>query len=139
MAASFSSSRRVEFRDTDAAGIVHFSTFYDWMEEIEHEFLRHCGESVMQADGGGFVSWPRVHTSCDYQSAVKFEDLVDVELSVVKLGTSSITYQFAFRCQGRHVARGKVVAVCCRIESNQPPQTTPIPDGFRQKLAQVMP
>ena len=38
--------RRVEFRDTDAAGIVHFSAFFFWMESAEHELLRAAGVTV---------------------------------------------------------------------------------------------
>ena len=39
--------RRVEFRDTDAAGIVHFSAFFVWMESAEHELLRAAGVPVV--------------------------------------------------------------------------------------------
>ena len=42
------STRRVEFADTDAAGIAHFSAFFAWMEETEHEFLRSRGLSVSE-------------------------------------------------------------------------------------------
>ena len=41
-------SRRVEFRDTDAAGIMHFSTYFTYMEEAEHELFRRLGTTVMQ-------------------------------------------------------------------------------------------
>ncbi|MEL7264077.1 MAG: hypothetical protein AAFP69_04590, partial [Planctomycetota bacterium] len=44
----FSIQRRVEFRDTDAAGIVHFSAFFPFMETAEHAFLRSLGLSVFQ-------------------------------------------------------------------------------------------
>ena len=44
---SFSATRRVEFRDTDAAGIMHFASFFPLMESVEHEFLRHLGLSVL--------------------------------------------------------------------------------------------
>ena len=47
MPQSFRTSRRVEFRDTDAAGIVHFSVFFTWMEAAEHELLRSLGLSVV--------------------------------------------------------------------------------------------
>ena len=35
---SFTATRRVEFRDTDAAGIMHFASFFPLMESVEHEF-----------------------------------------------------------------------------------------------------
>ena len=35
MASYFKSTRRVEFCETDMAGIVHFSNFYKWMEQTD--------------------------------------------------------------------------------------------------------
>ena len=46
MQVPYRTCRRVEFRDTDAAGIMHFSTYFTYMEEVEHEFLRSLGTSV---------------------------------------------------------------------------------------------
>ena len=40
MSSPFVYSQRVEFRDTDAAGVAHFSTFFIWMEEAEHAALQ---------------------------------------------------------------------------------------------------
>ena len=38
--------RRVEFSETDMAGIVHYSNFFRYMEAAEHEFFRALGFSV---------------------------------------------------------------------------------------------
>src|SRR5213078_989612 len=46
MPAVFRTTRRVEFADTDMAGIVHFANFFRYMESAEHEFLRSHGLSV---------------------------------------------------------------------------------------------
>jgi len=40
MAYEFKLVRRVEFNETDAAGIVHFSNFFRYMESVEHAFFR---------------------------------------------------------------------------------------------------
>ena len=52
----FHSRQRVEFADTDMAGIVHFANFFRYMERAEHEFLRSLGLSVHAVDGDGLVS-----------------------------------------------------------------------------------
>jgi 4-hydroxybenzoyl-CoA thioesterase/acyl-CoA thioester hydrolase len=85
--------RRIEFRDTDAAGMAHFSVFFVIMEQAEHELLRHLGLSVLASDDEGPLSFPRVASRCDYQRAVKFEDLLEVEVSIVRVGKKSITYE----------------------------------------------
>ncbi len=117
----------MEFRDTDAAGIAHFSVFFNYMEETEHEFLRSLSLSVSMQDEQGTLSWPRVAASCDYVGAVGFEDRIDIELRIARLGTKSVTYAFRMRHEGRCVAEGRITAVCCRLERSAPPRSVPIP------------
>ena len=77
---TFRTTRRVEFADTDAAGIMHFAGFFRLMEEAEHELLRHLGLSVLTRDDAGPISWPRVRAGCDYRSALGFEDVVTIAM-----------------------------------------------------------
>lgn len=138
---AYQSSRRVEFHDTDAAGIAHFSAFFLYMEEVEHEFLRSVGLSVVMdlagEDGSplGTISWPRVSARCDYQNAVRFEDVLNVELTVRRLGEKSVTYGFAFSHLGRPVAQGEMTSVYCLLQPGQPPQAIPIPPDIRETIA----
>ncbi|MGY8650976.1 MAG: acyl-CoA thioesterase, partial [Verrucomicrobiia bacterium] len=53
-------TRRVEFSETDAAGIVHFANFYRYMEYAEHAFFRSLGRSIVDLDLD--IGWPRVHS-----------------------------------------------------------------------------
>jgi 4-hydroxybenzoyl-CoA thioesterase/acyl-CoA thioester hydrolase len=131
---AFTHTRRIEFRDTDSAGIAHFSTFFNFMEEAEHAFLRSLGLSVVMHDAEGTISWPRVAAKCDYRSAVKFEDVVTIEVSISRLGEKSATFVFTFRDGDRLVAEGEITAVCCRIEKGKPPRGIPIPPEMRAKL-----
>src|SRR5262249_51869228 len=112
---SFTATRRVEFRDTDAAGIMHFASFFPLMESVEHEFLRHLGLSVLAKDEAGPFSWPRVNALCEFQSAVHFEDVLTIALSISRLGTKSVTYKFEVHKDERPVASGSMTAVCCRL------------------------
>jgi acyl-CoA thioester hydrolase len=134
MTQSYLTTRRVEFRDTDAAGIAHFSVFFVYMEQAEHEMLRYLGLSVMLFDEQGKLSFPRVGARCDYQSAVRFEEIVDIEVSIVRLGHKSVTYEFTFSHQGRPVASGQTTTVCCRFADDGTPQSVPIPDWMAEKL-----
>ncbi len=131
---SYRTTRRVEFRHTDAAGIIHFSSFLEYMEEVEHEFLRHRGLSVMMRDDVGPISWPRVSVHCDFRSVVRFEDLLEVEISLARRGEKSVTYAFIFRHEGRLVAEGQMTSVCCRLVADQPPQAIAIPAWIVEKL-----
>jgi 4-hydroxybenzoyl-CoA thioesterase/acyl-CoA thioester hydrolase len=134
VSAAFTTSRRVEFRDTDAAGIAHFTTFFAFMEEAEHEFLRSRGLSVMHQDAQGKLTWPRVSARCDFSGAVKFEDELQVQVAPARVGEKSVTYEFVFSHEGREVARGEMTSVCCRFDAAGRPQSVPIPPWFSQKL-----
>lgn len=135
MSAPYTTSRRVEFRDTDAAGIMHFSTFFVVMEEVEHELLRSVGLSVLEYDEEGSISWPRVAAHCDYRAAAKFEDQLDIQVSIIRLGEKSITYGFRFHLGEQEIASGEITSVCCRILPNVPPSSIAIPKRISEKLA----
>ena len=129
--------RRVEFRDTDAAGIVHFSAFFFWMESAEHELLRSAGVAVVDQPADGYVaSWPRVSATCDYLSAARFGDELEIVVAVEAIGRSSVTYGFAFSQAGMAVARGRVVAVRCLMHPGRKPESVPIPEEIIVRLAQ---
>lgn len=130
----FITRRRVEFRDTDAAGIVHFTVFFNYMEEAEHELLRSLGTSVVTSDAEGVISWPRVSAACEYRGALKFEDEFEIQIRIERLGEKSVTYLFEIAKDGKEVGRGKITAVCCRIEHGHPPKSIPIPADIAAKL-----
>lgn len=133
--APFTTRRRVEFRDTDAAGIVHFSAFFFWMESAEHELLRAAGVAVVDRGSDGVdASWPRVSASCDYVAAVRFGDEVTIVVAVEAIGRSSVTYAFRFEHDGVVVARGRVVAVRCLMHPGRKPEAVPIPAGVTARL-----
>ena len=132
--AAFVATRRIEFRDTDAAGIMHFASFFPLMESVEHEFLRHLGLSVITHETPGPISWPRVHAECDFHSAVRFEDVLTIELSIARVGEKSVTYHFAIGQDNRTVANRRITAVCCRMLLGCPPESRPIPSSIVQKL-----
>jgi YbgC/YbaW family acyl-CoA thioester hydrolase len=135
MAHGFTCHRRVEFRDTDAAGIAHFSVFFVWMEQSEHEALRHVGMSVMDRESE--ISWPRVSATCNYQSPAFFEEELQIAVRIAQLGVKSVTYGFAFRCGVREIAAGQITTVCCRRGPDQSLTAVPIPDPLLDKLRRL--
>lgn len=133
MTQPFRTTRRVEFGDTDMAGIVHFPRFFYYMEEAEHAFLRSLGLDVMMQDNDAMMSWPRVSVACDYQRPARLNDILNIEVRITKLGRSSITYEFLFTLEEAEIARGKIVAVFCRIIPGERPQSIPIPETLREQ------
>ena len=134
MSASYQTTRRVQFAETDAAGIIHFAAYFNMMEEAEHAWRRQLGHSVMTRDEVGVVSWPRAAASCQFRHPVKFEDELDIEVRLTRLGNTSLTCGFTFSHQGRCVAEGEMTSVCCRIVEGRPPKPMPIPGTLRALL-----
>ena len=134
MPESFKHTRRIEFRDTDMAGIVHFSNFFAYMEQAEHAFLRSIGLGVICEIDGQKISWPRVNASCNYRQAIRFEEMIDVEVVISRIGTKSITYDFAFSREGTAVADGSITVVCCLFKHGSKPQSVEIPAGFLDRV-----
>jgi len=134
----FSHPRRVEFVDTDMAGIVHFSRFFQWMEQAEHALLRSVEIEVEGAIDGVEYGWPRVHASADYVSPLRFTDEFQVRVTVERMGNTSVTYRHEFihpTATGEvMVARGKVTAACVRRDDTSM-WAAPLPETVRMRLA----
>ena len=82
--------RRVQFYETDAAGIVHFSWFFRYMEEAEHALWRARGPqhpSARLADRLG----ARVR-DVRYKRPLRFEDEFDVTIRIAAMSRKTIRY-----------------------------------------------
>src|SRR5262245_61364776 len=97
MPTPFTTTRRVEFSDTDMAGIMHFANFFRFMEVAETDFMRSHGLSVswLQPDGKR-VGFPRVSATCDYARPARFGEVLTITVVVEKIGRKSVTYRHDF-------------------------------------------
>lgn len=134
MPTPYHTSRLVEFADTDMAGIMHFASFFRYMEAAEHELLRNLGFSIYTEINGDVVTFPRVAASCEFHSPARCEEMLDIDVTVKRVGTKSVTYGFQFSQRGRNVATGQMTSVCCRMPHGEPPISIPIPDIVANKL-----
>lgn len=142
---TFHTTRRVEFRDTDAAGIVHFSAFFPMMEAAEHELLRSLGIEVLPRRSAGqpALTWPRVAAHCNYHAAAHFEDVLRIEVRVARIGNSSVEYQFRFLRDSENgdtpqlIAEGTVTAVACELSPGGTLKKVAVPDAIRELLHAV--
>ncbi len=134
MSSLFKTQRLVEFRDTDMGGVMHFSSLFCMMAAAGHELLRELGLSVYDETPDGAISFPRVSARCDYQSPARCEDVLDIEVTVTRVGEKSVTYDFTFFHQGKQLAQGQMTSVCCRIDQGKPPEPIPIPEAIANKL-----
>ena len=131
-------TRRVEFSDTDMAGIVHFAAYFRFMEAAEHEFLRRLGLSVVGHGGDEQISWPRVAAACEYAKPARFGDELQIEVHIDRIGSRSVTYRFIVRRENEQLAVGSMTSVCCRIVPGEAPRSIAIPPDLRELLTGAM-
>lgn len=138
MAYEFKAVRRVEFSDTDMAGIMHFSNFFRFMETAEHGFFRSLGFSIVTDQTEPPVGWPRVHAKCDYKAPLRFEDEVEIHLLVSEKKSKALTYIFNFYKLNanppENVAQGSVTVVCVRRNNDGAMRACAIPAVIADKI-----
>ncbi len=108
--------RRVEFSETDMAGIVHYSNFFRYMEAAEHAFFRSLGTSIVMDQHEPKLGWPRVHAHCDYMAPLRFEDEIEIQMLIAEKKSKALTYLFRIwklnSAPPVESARGKITVVC---------------------------
>ena len=141
MSYEFEVTRRVEFSETDMAGLMHFSNYFRFMETAEHGFCRSLGIPIVGSGPGVGMCLPRVHVECDYSVPLRFEDEVQVRLLVERKSRRSLTYQFRFmRLNGaspQEVARGRMTIVSIEFQPDGSLQAVPLPAAIASQVEQA--
>ena len=123
---------RIRFIDTDASGRIHYTSMFRYFESAEIELLRTVGITYHLRHSYAF---PRVHVECDFLRAIAHDDLIEIETLLVKLGRSSLHFQFRTFKDAGLAAKGSVIAACV----DRPTQRAiAIPDDVRAKLVTVL-
>jgi acyl-CoA thioester hydrolase len=117
--------RRVHFYETDQAGIVHFSTYFRYLEEAEHALWRAAGITIAERDSA--VGWPRVSASFEYFRPLRFEEEFEVLIRIVEIGEKKIRYSCLLSSAGEKVATGAMTIVCVTKRPNEAMRSAPIP------------
>ncbi|MEE2808095.1 MAG: thioesterase family protein [Verrucomicrobiota bacterium] len=140
MSYHFKQKRKAVFSETDLAGIVHFASFFPYMEDCEHSFYRSLGYSVtgMTDDDGTTIGWPRVNVSCEYIKPIQFEDEFEIQLVVSEITDKTINYEFNFlNNESELLAKGSVIVVCVKF-SDSGMSSVPIPNSIRNKINETV-
>ena len=137
MTTTFITRRRVEFCETDLAGIVHFANFYRYMEQAEHEWFRSLGLKIHGTLPDGTVfGWPRVAASCSFRSPARYDDEIEVRVTVLRRTSRSLTTSYEF-CLGETVlATGEMKTAYCLIPSDGQLCSADMPAEYAERLGE---
>lgn len=125
--------RRVQFYETDAAGIVHFSWFFRYMEEAEHALWRAAGLSIHPPDSP--IGFARVSATCDFKRPLRFEDEFDVTIRIAAISRKTIQYSCVLMKDDVTLATGAMTVICVRTEADGTLKATNVPDEIAGRFA----
>lgn len=131
---NFTAEYRAHFSDTDAAGIVHFSTIFFWVEATEEALFRHLHLPFLKAEGAKLTGFPRVRVECDFLSPIYREDVVKVSLTPAEIGDKKLVWLFDAHVGERAVAKGKLTTVYAWREGQGPMSAALVPLDIKQAL-----
>ena len=125
--ATFMLRRRIEWMDTDAAGIYHYTTVFRLAEAAEAAM--HTGLGIADRT---FGATPRVSVAMDFKRSLRFNDEIEATLAVSAIGRSSVRYEFTLSDPQGVAAVGRLTA--CLVD-RATGRATPWPDDVRRLLA----
>jgi acyl-CoA thioesterase FadM len=119
--------RRIEWMDTDAAGIYHWTTVFRLAEAAEAALHTALGIADFT-----FGATPRVAVQATFARSLRFNDPVDVNFAVAAIGRTSVEYAMSIAADGGTVAQGTVKTVLIDRETGR---AIAWPDDVRAKLS----
>jgi len=87
----FSARTRVGFSDTDAQGVVYYGRYNPYFDLARVEYHRSLG-LLHRQNGWDFVMRAN---DVEYLAPARFDDELDIEVRVSRIGRTSVTFEFA--------------------------------------------
>lgn len=120
---------RVYYEDTDLAGIVYYANYFKFIERARSEYIRELGIDQRQLKAAGMVFAVR-RVEADFLSPARFDDLLDVETGLARLGGASVNLEQRVSCGATRLFQARI-RLAVLSESGRP---LPIPADIRQKF-----
>lgn len=126
----------MQFAETDAAGMVHFSVFFRYMEEAEHAVWRGAGLDILHS--GDDLSWPRIAANFDFKAPLRFQDEFDIRTEIAAVSRSTIRWAHVLTRGDVVIGTGTVTAVCVKQLPDRTIKSTAIPDDLISRLRSAL-
>lgn len=133
MAPAFRHRRQIRFSHCDPGGIVYFPHYFEMVyEAVEDWFdaaIEPNLETSLRQQGAGF---PTVNTLCDFFKPSRVGDAMDFEISVARLGRSTIEFLISGKAGGEERLRVRHLLALVSLDTLR---ALPIPEAMRAKMA----
>ena len=125
----YSALTRVWFSDTDAQGIVYYGRYLPYFDQARVEYHRHLDMLRTEPSDRQFVM--RAMT-VEYHAPARFDDPIEIDVRVKRIGTSSVTYEFAAYLEGEALAvTATQTLVLLDLTERRP---CPVPEWWRERI-----
>ena len=136
------STRRIEFSETDMAGLVHFSNFFKYMETAERDFFEAAGVNLIASSPGELVGWPRVRAECKFSAPLRFGDTIKIHLAVKAVKDRTIDYQFRiFRCDEdgtlTQAGKGHMTTILAQLDDSGNLKSIELYEDLRARITEA--
>jgi len=131
---AFRSQLKIRFGDIDRAGIVYYPRFMHYFHvALEEFFAGELGIEYYDMVETHRIGLPTVHLQTDFSRPFSYGDNIEVEVSVLKVGRSSITFGYRVFKKGETEPRivAHNVTVCLDMDTFKKVE---IPTWFRPQL-----
>jgi acyl-CoA thioester hydrolase len=125
----FSAATRVGFSDTDAQGVVYYGRYMPYFDLARVEYHRSLDMLRAEPQEREFVMRAM---RVEYHQPARFDDPIEVDVRISRIGTSSVTYEFAAYLAGATLAvTATQTAVLVDLAERKPCR---VPDRWRERI-----
>lgn len=93
---------RVNFGDTDKAGIVYYPNYFKWFDIAGHQFFRSIGLPPAELEAQRNIIIPMLDARCTFEKTLFYDDIITIATEVAEINnkTFRLTHQ-VFRGEER--------------------------------------
>jgi acyl-CoA thioester hydrolase len=111
---------RVRYNECDGQGIVFNARWADYVDIAVGEYTR-----VVFADIAPSLDWRLVKQTIEWRSPARFDDVLDIHVHAVRIGTTSFVIATRFARAGTHLATAETVYVVVDNAANEKRPVSP--------------
>jgi acyl-CoA thioester hydrolase len=105
-------------------GIVYYANYYRYFESARGAFLRASGRDNKDMLEWG-VALPVIESYCKYLSPARYEDLLNVEISVTEIRGASTRFEYQITRGADLLVTGYTVHACVHPDGGRPRRIPP--------------
>jgi acyl-CoA thioester hydrolase len=124
---------RINWGDTDRAGIVFYPNYFKWFDIAAHQFFRSIGLSPSMLEEKHHVIIPLLDARCSFKKPLLYDDVITIKTTVSEINKR--TFKFTHKVYNDEIRAGHGFEIRAWAKKEDGKlSTVPIPNDIREKL-----